>query len=131
MCTIGWICNWCMGFVVMTTAPNAKCQRVLVLALCLVTFRVSRRRREMYNSGHACLCLCVCLPLAAFPDYCSDPDVTWRNGRGCPLVVHYRADFQSLHGSHCYYNIARTRNVSQCLYSLYAWLQLLHASVSV
>jgi len=25
-----------MGFVAMTTAPNAKCQRVLVLALCLV-----------------------------------------------------------------------------------------------
>jgi len=47
-----------MGFVVMTTAPNAKCQRVLVLALCLVTFRVSRRRREMY-SGHTRLYVCL------------------------------------------------------------------------
>jgi len=26
------------------------------------------------------------------------PDVTWRNGRGCPLVVHYRADLQSVQG---------------------------------
>jgi len=25
-----------MGFVAMTTTPNAKCQRVLVLTLCLV-----------------------------------------------------------------------------------------------
>jgi len=39
----------------------------------LNTFRVSRRRREMY-SGHARLCVCV--SLAAFPHYCTDPDVT-------------------------------------------------------
>jgi len=28
----------------------------------------------------------VCLSLAAFPHYCTEPDVTWGNGRGCPLV---------------------------------------------
>ena len=28
------------------------------------------------------------------------------NGRGCPLVVHYWADLQSVHGFHCYDNIA-------------------------
>jgi len=35
---------------------------MLVLALCQVTFRVSRRRREMY-CGHArlCVCLSVCV----------------------------------------------------------------------
>jgi len=33
--------------------------------------------------------LCVCLSRAAFPHYCTDPDVTWENGRGCSLVVHY------------------------------------------
>jgi len=39
---------------------------MLVLALCLVTFRVSRRPREMY-CGHArlCVCLCVCLSVRA------------------------------------------------------------------
>jgi len=50
---------------------------------CLfVTFRVSRRRREMY-CGHArlCVCLCVSLSAAAFPHYCTDPDVTWGSGR--------------------------------------------------
>ena len=82
-----------------------------------VTFRVKRSRGEMYI-GHGRLC--VCLSVAAFPHYCADPDVTWGNGRGCPLVVHYRADLQSVHGFHCYDNIARTRNVSECLYSLYA-----------
>jgi len=38
LCTIGRICNRCTGFVAMTTAPNAKCQQVLVLALRLVYF---------------------------------------------------------------------------------------------
>jgi len=35
------------------------------------------------------VCLSVCLSLAAFPHYCTDPDVTWGNGTGCLLVVHY------------------------------------------
>jgi len=29
-----------------------------------------------------------------------------------------------VHGFRCYDNIARMRNVSECLYSLYAWLQM-------
>jgi len=49
--------------------------------------------------------LSVCLSLAAFPQYCTDPDVTWRNGRGCPLVAHYWADLQSVHEFRCYDNI--------------------------
>jgi len=69
-----------------------------------------------------CVCLRVCMSIAACPHYCTDPDVTWGNGRGCTLVVHYWADLQSLHGFRCYDNIARTRNVSECLYSPYAWL---------
>jgi len=54
-----------------------------IWAITFVTFRVSRRRREMYI-GHARLCLFVCLSLAAFPHYCTDtdPGVTWGNGRG-------------------------------------------------
>jgi len=40
--------------------------------------------------------------------YCTDPDVTWGRGRGCPLVVHYLADLQSGHGLRCYGNITRT-----------------------
>jgi len=32
-------------------------------------------RGEMYI-GHGRLCLCGCLSLAAFPHYCTDPDVT-------------------------------------------------------
>jgi len=40
------------------------------------------------------------------PHYCMDPDVSWRNGRRCPLVVHYWAHLQSVHGFCCYDNIA-------------------------
>ena len=76
---------------------------------CVITFRASRRPREMY-CGHALLsvCLSVCLSAAACPHYCTDPDVTWGSGRGCPLVVHYWADLQSVHGLRCYGNITRT-----------------------
>ena len=80
----------------------------------LVTFRVSRRRYEMY-CGHTRLCVSVCLPAAACQHYCTDPDVTWGNGRGCPLIVNYRADLQPVHGLRCYGNITRTRNVSECM----------------
>ena len=57
--------------------------------------------------GHSrlCVCLFVSLSLAAFPHYCTDPDVTWRNGTGCPLVVQYWVDLQSVHGFRCYDNI--------------------------
>jgi len=51
--------------------------------------------------------LCVCLSLAAFPHYCTHPDVTWRMvGGAFPLVVHYWANFQSVHGFRCYNNVA-------------------------
>jgi len=48
--------------------------------LIIITFRVSRRRREMY-CGHAricvclslCLCVCVCLSAAACQHYCTNP----------------------------------------------------------
>jgi len=52
------------------------------LVTLMITFRASRRRREMY-CGHARLCvflsvcLSVCLSAAACPHYCTDPDVTW------------------------------------------------------
>jgi len=71
---------------------------------------------------HVCLCVCVsvCLSvcvsvyprphaMAACLHYCMDPDVTW-SGRGCPLVVHYWVDLQSVHGLRCYDN---TRNAWQ------------------
>ena len=53
-----------------------------------------------------CVCVCVCLSAAVRPHYCTDPDVTWGHGRGCPLVVHYWADLQSGHGLRCYGNNA-------------------------
>jgi len=78
-----------------------------------ITFRVSRRRREMIVVTR--VCVTVCLSAAACLHYCTDPDVTWGSGRGCPLVVHYWADLQSVHELRCYGNITRTRNVSECM----------------
>ena len=50
------------------------------------------------------VCLSVCLSLAALPQCNTNPDVTWGTGRGCPLVVHYWADLQSVHRFRCYGN---------------------------
>jgi len=52
--------------------------------------------------------LCVCLSTAACLHYCTDPDVTCGSGSRCPIVVHYWADLQSVHGLCCYGNIMRT-----------------------
>jgi len=48
------------------------------------------------------ICVSVCLSTAACPHYCTHPDVTWQNDSGWPLVVHYWADLQSVHGLCCY-----------------------------
>jgi len=58
------------------------------------------------DHGRLCICVSVWLSLTAFPHYCTDPDVAWENGKGCPLVVHYQADLQLVHGFRCYDNIA-------------------------
>ena len=69
------------------------------------------------------VCLCVCLSLAAFPHYCTDPDVT-SGMAGCPLVVHYCADLQSVHGFRCYDNSVEREMSASALYSVYAWFTL-------
>jgi len=61
----------------------------------------------------------ACLSLTAFPHYCTDPDVTWGNGRGhpcCALLRRFAIGAQVL-----LLTTARTGTVSECLYSLYAW----------
>ena len=51
------------------------------------------------------VCLCVSLSAAAYPHYCTDPDLTCGSDRSCPLVVQYWTDLQSVHGLRCYGNI--------------------------
>jgi len=59
------------------------------------------------------VCLCVCLRPYAHT-YCTDPDVTWGVVEAAPLVVHYWADLQSVHGLRCYGNITRTLVYAGC-----------------
>jgi len=71
-----------------------------------------------------CVCLSVSPFLAAFPHYCTYPDVTWGMVGDAPIVVYYWADLQSVHGFRCYDNIApnakcqRVRVLALCLVSL-------------
>jgi len=50
----------------------------------IININIMRHSRSEMYSGHGrtFVCLSVCLFLAAFPHYCTDPDVTWGNGRG-------------------------------------------------
>jgi len=43
------------------------------------------------------------------------PGCNLGNGRGCPLVVHCRADLQSVHGFCCYDNIAMNAKCQRLL----------------
>ena len=63
----------------------------------------------MYNVywSHASVCLSVCLSVPRhIATLLHGPGCNLGNGRGCPLVVHCWADFQSVHGFCCYDNIA-------------------------
>jgi len=75
--------------------------------------------RESYTTrnvlwSRASVCLCVCLSVRSrMPTLLHGPGCNLGSGRWCPLVVHYWADLQSMHGLRCYGNITRTRNVSE------------------
>jgi len=62
----------------------------------VITFHVSRRRRKMYI-GHRrlCVCLSVCVSgCGRMPTLLHGPNLTWGNGKGCHVVVHYWLDLQ-------------------------------------
>jgi len=91
----------------------------------IITFHVSRRRREMqWSRASVCVCLSVWMSAAACPHCSTDPDVAW-SGRGCPLVVHGWADLQSVNWLRFYGNISRTRNVSEYMLLLALCLVIL------
>jgi len=90
-----------------------------------ITYRVSCRQREMYMSlASVCLSVSVCLPLVSLPHYCTELGVTLRMVEGAPPSCALLGGLQSVPGFRCYDNIVRTRNVSECLYSLYAYCRL-------
>ena len=84
-------------------------------------------------SGHGllcvCVCMCVCVSVCLFAYSSPHAHTTARtrtlgNGKECPLVVHFWADLQSVHDLYAMTSQRRTRNVSECLYSLCAWFDL-------
>ena len=83
-------------------AAEAKC--ILVMAVCM---RVSIWC--MY------VCLCVCLTVCPRPTLMHGPGCNLGTGRGCPLVVDYWADLQSVHGFRCYDNIAMNAKYQRVL----------------
>ena len=76
---------------------------------CLTNMHVSSRRRKMY-CGHARLCVSVRSRISTLSH---GPGCNLGSGRGCPLVVHYWADLQSVHGMRCYGNIMEMRGRAQ------------------
>jgi len=72
------------------------------------------RRREVYiGDARLCVCLSVCVCVSVrrrMPTPLHGPECNIGNGRKCPLVVHYCANLQSVHGFRCYDNTARCAN---------------------
>jgi len=93
----------------------------------VMTFCVSRRRREMYI-GHTRLCVCSSLHCLVEPywinlHYCTDPDVV--GGMvGVPSSCSLLGGFAIGARVSLLRQQRRTRNVSECLYLLYAWFCL-------
>ena len=77
----------------------------------MITFRVSRRPREMY-CGHARLSVCLSVR-GRMLTVLHGPGCNLGSGRGCPLLVHYLADLQSVYGMRCYGNIMEMRGRAQ------------------
>ena len=92
---------------------------------------ISRSPGEMYSGhGHLSVSACLCVP-RRIPALLHGPGCNLGEWQGCPLVVHYWADLQSVNGFRCYDKQRRTRNVSECLSSLYAWFFLQLQTTSI
>jgi len=106
---------------------------LLDYTVTVITFRVRRRRREMY-CGHARLCVCVSVCLSVrgrMPTLLHGHRCNVGSGRGCPLVAHCWADLHSVHGLRCYGNITRTQNVSEYMLILALCLIILVMFITI
>ena len=100
-----WHARTCCSPVTTLCRVHCRVAKVCAVPISLsAIFCVSRRRRKMY-SGHARLCVCLSVP-RRIPALLHGPGCNLGNGRRCPLVVHYWADLQSMHGFRGYDNIA-------------------------
>jgi len=79
----------------------------VIMTVVIITFCVMHlhSRGKMY-SGHGHLCLSVCPLPHSHTTAQTRMYVTWGNGSGCPLVMHYWVNLQSVHWFHRYDNIA-------------------------
>ena len=87
-------------------SENTNVRLILLVKVLIITFCMSRRLHKMY-CGHARLCVYLSVR-GRMPTLLHGPGCNWGSGRGCPLVVHYWADLQSVHALHCYGNIMQT-----------------------
>jgi len=68
------------------------------------------------------ICVSLCLSVPHYiPTLLRGLRCNFGNGRGCPLVVHYWADLQSVHGFRCCDNIALNATCQRVLV-LAVWL---------
>jgi len=96
----------------------------------LVTFRVSRRYdAKCILVTAVCVYVCVSVP-RRMPTLLHGLGCNLRNDRGCPLLVHYCAGLQSVHGFRCYDNITPNAKCQQvivlavCLVIISLWTSL-------
>ena len=90
--------------------------------ICYISRESKTTRNVLWSRASVCLSV-----RGRIPTLLHGPGCNLEEWQGCPLVVHYWADLQSVHGLRCYGNITRTRNVSE--YMLVLALCLVDISV--
>jgi len=78
-----------------SAAPFLRC-----FISCIITFRIWHSQAKCIVIALVCVCLSVshCIPTLLHVPGCN-----LRNGRGCPIVVHYWAYLELVHRFHCYH----------------------------
>jgi len=74
-------------------------------SICLINSAWGAADAKCILVTRVCVYLCVC-PSSYSNTTVHDPGRDFGEWWGCPLVVHYWADLQSVHGFRCYDNIA-------------------------
>jgi len=83
-------------------------RRCPLVVYCWADLQAVHGFRCYDDIAQTCLCVILSLVPRCIPTLLHGPGCNLGNGRGCPLVAHYWADLQSVHGFRCFDNIART-----------------------
>ena len=94
----------------------------ILMRIKLQFYYILRESQMMRNVYWSCMSVSVSVCPSLHAHRHNTAQTQMQLGEIVGGALQFWADLQQVHGFHCYDNIILTRNVSECLYSLYAWL---------